>query len=267
MKNNKKAIAALIMGLSGLFASETAVQAGQLASLTAQYKAAEAGNSDPVKTASVSHASNRQITAKSANSPGVFGSVALPIGKLPALKMFASAWNEISANSGRAIVSKASYLPQPSLRDRMIAINASVNRSIRYQSDATLYGAADHWATPDETLSNGKGDCEDFAILKMALLAKEGVALSDMALVVVFDQGRGLYHAVLDVRAGGRHFILDNLHEAVLSDQQLPNYLPLYSIVNGRAYFHGQPRSNVNLAAYANGIQPEQIHTAEGSAG
>ncbi|WP_233426648.1 transglutaminase-like cysteine peptidase [Rhizobium mongolense] len=53
-------------------------------------------------------------------------------------------------------------------------MNVAVNRAIRYRRDMDTDQAADHWAAPSETLARQQGDCEDFAILKMAALRAEG---------------------------------------------------------------------------------------------
>ena len=174
-------------------------------------------------------------------SKGVFGSVAIPVSRLPALDMFKAAWSEIQ-NPENINVRRIGYTAGTSLRDRLIAVNVEVNRSITYEADDTLYKSKDHWAAPSQTLARGKGDCEDFAILKMAQFVKEGIPLSDMALVTVYDKRRDIHHAVLDVAIGNRHYILDSLHDRVLTDSQLPEYMPLYSIVNGRGYLHGIPK-------------------------
>jgi hypothetical protein len=62
-----------------------------------------------------------------------------------------------------------------------------------------LYGKLDYWATPAEILLRGSGDCEDFAILKMTALIRAGLPGNTLSLVVVRDNGRGVFHAVLAV--------------------------------------------------------------------
>lgn len=47
-------------------------------------------------------------------------------------------------------------------------------QSIRYMTDMDSKGIEDYWRFPLETLSDGCGDCEDFAILAVALLSAMG---------------------------------------------------------------------------------------------
>lgn len=40
----------------------------------------------------------------------------------------------------------------------------------------------DYWSSPDETVAKRAGDCEDFAILKMASLLQTGIPQEKMAI-------------------------------------------------------------------------------------
>ena len=40
-----------------------------------------------------------------------------------------------------------------------------VANNIDYEEDISQYGESDYWATPQETIDSGEGDCEDFAVL------------------------------------------------------------------------------------------------------
>ncbi len=125
---------------------------------------------------------------------------------------------------------------QSSIRDKLNAVNVTINHTIRYSRDIDTYKVADYWATPAETLSRQQGDCEDFAILKMAALHAEGVdPRGHVRRRSVCDQKRHFYHAVLSVAVNGNRFILDNMRDEVLPDTKLPDYVPLYSIADGKA--------------------------------
>jgi len=57
----------------------------------------------------------------------------------------------------------------------------------------------DYWSTPNETLSRSKRRCEDYASLKMALLARLGRtknAMENRSLLKA-TPAAGLFHAVL----------------------------------------------------------------------
>ena len=207
-------------------------------------------------------------------SSDVFGSVAIPFKRLGALKKAAPTFAEIQ--SGRTLHCTESKCPidlgsvklasadgmGASIRDRMNRVNLAVNRAIRYQTDSETYGKADRWASPSETLKRRAGDCEDYALLKMAALAAQGVPLKDMSLVVLYDQKRSFYHAVLSVEVQGRHYILDNLRDQVLLDTQLPDYMPLFSISAGKGFLHGSRIKNKSIAA---NVKLDNVAPGEGA--
>ncbi|CAN7485786.1 transglutaminase-like cysteine peptidase [Neorhizobium sp. LjRoot104] len=190
----------------------------------------------------------------------VFDTVAIPFKRLAALKKLAPALEEMDNGTAvkcngkgcspafAAIQLVGLNTSQSSIRDKLNAVNAAVNQSIRYRTDQDAYKVTDRWSTPRETLSQQQGDCEDFAILKMAALRAEGIDPDQMSIVVLFDQKRHFYHAVLSVEAGGKFFILDNMRNQVLLDTQLPDYMPLYSIKAGKGFLHGSRRKDQTVA-------------------
>jgi len=195
------------------------------------------------------------------SNEAVFGSVAIPFKRLAALKRFAPSLAEMQSgaaitcgakgctNAAQVIKTALGQTAQASIRDKLNTVNAAVNHAIRYRKDIETYQVADYWATPSETLSRQQGDCEDFAILKMAALKAEGVDMKDMSIVVLFDQKRHFYHAVLSVAVNGNFFILDNMRDQVLTDSRLPDYQPLYSINAGKGYLHGVKAGNKQVAS------------------
>ncbi len=102
---------------------------------------------------------------------------------------------QIKTSAGRAQLEKANQL---------------VNSAIVYASDMAMHGQMDRWSAPLATLKLGKGDCEDYAILKYKLLLEAGVRASDLRIVLVRDTSVRIDHAVLTARAGGRWYVLDN---------------------------------------------------------
>lgn len=119
------------------------------------------------------------------------------------------------------------------------AVNRWVNTNIDFASDRATYRKADYWATASQTLARGKGDCEDFAILKYQMLATLGVKGEDMFLTLARDLARNADHAVLVVRHEGRFYLLDNSTEAVLLADRSYDYRPTMSFSGGGAFLHG----------------------------
>ncbi len=181
----------------------------------------------------------------------VFHSVAFRVSSIPVARTWktvypavvAADFKECAEQSGcaaRDILGKAvENADGLAFRQKISGINRTVNRIVRYQPDAENYGSKDYWATPDEILARGKGDCEDYAILKMAALKAAGLPSEAMSIVVLRDVRRNLYHAVLAITTSQGHFILDNLSDEVKLDSALPNYQPLFSVSADRSWIHG----------------------------
>jgi len=90
-------------------------------------------------------------------------------------------------------------------------VNRRVNDTIQPVTDEEHWGIADRWDIP----TDGRGDCEDFQLLKRKILAEQyGVPRRAMRMTVVIDrEGEG--HAVLIVRTDRGDFVLDNKTNAV----------------------------------------------------
>lgn len=118
-------------------------------------------------------------------------------------------------------------------------VNSGINGLVRYASDQQLYGVSDYWADLDQTLLVGAGDCEDLAIAKMQLLRRLGFEPQDLTLVLLRDERREVFHAVLVVRTGGRNLVLDSVTDAIREDGEIPDYLPLLSFSSDRSWIYG----------------------------
>lgn len=115
-------------------------------------------------------------------------------------------------------------------------VNGWVNRQIRYRSD----GRTDNWADARTTLNSRRGDCEDYAILKMQMLAAAGIAREDMMLTLARDTMRRADHAVLLVRNDGEWKMLDMASDNVASAAMDYGYRPVMSFSGSQRYIHGQ---------------------------
>jgi predicted transglutaminase-like cysteine proteinase len=95
------------------------------------------------------------------------------------------------------------------------SVNKKVNSDISAITDQEHWGVVDQWSMPVD----GKGDCEDFQLLKRKLLAEAGISRRAMRMTVVIDElGEG--HAVLMVRTDKGDFILDNKTSSIVSWDQ-----------------------------------------------
>lgn len=109
-------------------------------------------------------------------------------------------------------------------------INRSINAAIRYTSDPEQHGVPDLWSAPLATLGSGRGDCEDYAIAKYALLRDAGFSSDDLRLLVVRDRTARQDHAVVGIRLKGRWLVLDNRHDVLLEPKDAPHLVPLFAL-------------------------------------
>ena len=91
------------------------------------------------------------------------------------------------------------------------SINDEVNRRIEPVTDKDHWGVAERWDLP----TDGKGDCEDYALLKRKILIEKGLSAGALLMTVVIDRD-GAGHAVLTVVTDRGDYILDNQEEAIL---------------------------------------------------
>ena len=89
-------------------------------------------------------------------------------------------------------------------------INAEVNRSIEPVTDMDQWGLIDRWDLPAE----GRGDCEDYALLKRMKLIEAGFPRAALLLTVV-KQSNGEGHSILTIKTNRGDYVLDNLADAV----------------------------------------------------
>lgn len=112
----------------------------------------------------------------------------------------------------KALSAKMPVLP-PEARLRLI--NGFFNNTLPGETDASNYGQDEYWASPEEFLTKGSGDCEDYAIAKYLALRYFSWPEDEMWILFVNDHIYNTTHAVLLVRIKGRGFVLDNLSRPV----------------------------------------------------
>lgn len=126
--------------------------------------------------------------------------------------------------------------PAGAVPERLDAVNEFYNRRVLFREDPQVWGQADYWASPLETLARGQGDCEDFAIAKFFTLVAAGVPAPQLRLVYVRAQiggtlGPSVAHMVLAWYATpmAEPLILDNLITEVRPASRRPDLVPVFS--------------------------------------
>jgi predicted transglutaminase-like cysteine proteinase len=93
----------------------------------------------------------------------------------------------------------------------LVRVNRWANESIKPVTDMDHWGVVERWSYPDD----GKGDCEDYVLLKRRMLIQAGWPREALLITVVRDK-KGEGHAVLTVKTDKGEFILDNQAEEIL---------------------------------------------------
>jgi predicted transglutaminase-like cysteine proteinase len=93
----------------------------------------------------------------------------------------------------------------------LVRVNKWVNDTIKPITDLEHWNMVERWSYPDD----GKGDCEDYVLLKRRMLIQAGWPREALLITVVRDK-KGDGHAVLTVRTDKGDLILDNQAEDIL---------------------------------------------------
>lgn len=130
--------------------------------------------------------------------------------------------------------------------EQLKKVNEFWNRRMQFMEDKDAWGQDDYWATPMESLGQGKGDCEDFAIAKYFTLLAAGMDVSQLRLIYVKAKLGGASsnitqaHMVLafysDPEAEPQ--ILDNLLNEIRPASRRPDLTPVFSF-NGQGIWAG----------------------------
>ena len=167
------------------------------------------------------------------------GTVALPV----AHTRFDARWDRVRRAAPapllRAELRKAGVTAGIDERDLLQRVNQGVNRSLTYVEDERNYGQRDFWATAGETIARRRGDCEDFAILKMQMLRAAGIDDAHMKLVLLRDLALGADHAVLLVRSKDGWLALDNMTDRLYGGPQAGEMRPMLSFSGAQRWVHG----------------------------
>ena len=129
-------------------------------------------------------------------------------------------------------------------REQLERVNHFINRSVSFVSDQQAWGTDDYWATPAQTLSQGQGDCEDFAIAKYFSLVRIGVPSEKLRLTFVKALKQNQAHMVLAYypSASEQPLILDNLDPRIRPASERGDLLPVYSFNNHGVFLAKSPQ-------------------------
>ena len=129
---------------------------------------------------------------------------------------------------------------------KLTQINNFINRNIAFEKDFGIWQQSDYWATPLETIGQGRGDCEDFAIIKYVSLRMVGIPAKKLRLIYVKAKLQGANgpmqqaHMVLAYYAtpNAEPLVLDNLDTTIRPASRRPDLQPVFSF-NSEGIFAG----------------------------
>ena len=127
---------------------------------------------------------------------------------------------------------------------RLKQINDFINRHIAFDDDISVWQQSDYWATPLETIGQGRGDCEDFAIIKYVSLRQAGIPSAKLRLIYVKARRNGeagpvqVAHMVLAYYAtpNAEPLVLDNLDPTIRPASQRSDLQPVFSFNSERIF-------------------------------
>jgi predicted transglutaminase-like cysteine proteinase len=146
-------------------------------------------------------------------------------------------------NAWRALITTTSAMPDG---ERLKRVNDFFNKQMRFGEDADIWNQPDYWATPMESLGQGAGDCEDFAIAKYFTLRESGMVPSKLRLIYVRAStgsaggAPSQAHMVLAyyVHPEAEPQVLDNLINDIRPASRRPDLVPVFSF-NSDGVFTG----------------------------
>ena len=122
--------------------------------------------------------------------------------------------------------------------ERIRRVNDFFNQRLAFDDDFSVWGQSDYWATPLESMAQGRGDCEDFTIAKYFSLLALGVPVNKLRLVYVRAKLRGVdgmlqqqAHMVLAYypQPNADPLVLDNLNKQILPASRRSDLSPVFS--------------------------------------
>jgi predicted transglutaminase-like cysteine proteinase len=151
--------------------------------------------------------------------------------------------NEQAFNDWNHLISS---LNDASQDNKLQKVNQFFNRKLIYTDDIDLWGQSDYWATPLESLSKGKADCEDYVIAKYFSLRNLDIPDAQLRLVYVKARIGGPNSSVTQAHmvlafypsADGEPLILDNLITDIRPASRRSDLSPIFSF-NGNGIFAG----------------------------
>ena len=139
-------------------------------------------------------------------------------------------------------------------------INNFFNK-VKYNTDMNVWHVRDYWATREEFLDKGEGDCEDYVIAKYFSLRQLGISENKIFLTYVKAIKYRESHMVLTyfINRKAIPLVLDNINHKILPSTKRRDLRPLFSFNGEKIYMAKQrglgrvvPQGKINLKQWSN---------------
>jgi predicted transglutaminase-like cysteine proteinase len=126
-------------------------------------------------------------------------------------------------------------------REQLDAVNRFFNQQLSFQDDTRIWRQIDYWATPEESLIKGAGDCEDYALAKYFSLRQLGIPSEKLRITYVKALTQNQAHMVLTFYStpAAEPLVLDNLIGDIRPASQRKDLLPVYAFNAEGLYLPG----------------------------
>ncbi|PSW25480.1 sulfate adenylyltransferase [Photobacterium swingsii] len=163
----------------------------------------------------------------------------------------ATAWRHLLHQLTNTHTATRSDKKSVSESTQLEGINRFFNQ-LQFIDDDKLWGKKDYWATPNEFIGVGGGDCEDFSIAKYFSLLSLGVDDEKLRLVYVKALTLNQFHMVVAYypHPAAVPLLLDNLDGEIKPATERLDLLPIYSF-NGSQLWLMKQKGQGQLAGDA----------------
>lgn len=141
------------------------------------------------------------------------------------------------------------------IETKLNVVNRFFNQ-FEYREDIHQWNEQDYWATPQEFIGTGIGDCEDFVIAKYFALRKLGIPDDRLYLTYVKALKQNVAHMVLSYfeTKTSMPLVLDNYEGEILPANLRKDLLPVYSF-NAKSLFLNNASAGLGKSLPSNKVK------------
>ena len=117
---------------------------------------------------------------------------------------------------------------------RFSKVQKLVSEELTWQPEAV-----DVWHAPAVAWMIGSGDCEEFSLVKRAILLNSGIPDEDLFFVLCIDLVRRAPHALLIARQGDKAYVLD-IKGGIYRVEHATDFMPVAAYTGTAAWVYGK---------------------------